>query len=118
VQQLAWRHLEGFGPASAADLAQFTLLTRSAARAALDAMAGRLERPEGPDGHVAGVWRPADGGIEATAFRELPERAWQGLAEEARALTSILAARDPAVYRRFAHWWKELPAAEVRLLPG
>jgi hypothetical protein len=26
--------------------------------------------------------------------------------------------RDPAVYRRFAHWWKELPAAEVRLLPG
>jgi hypothetical protein len=81
-------------------------------------MAGRLERPEGPDGHVAGVWRPAGGGIEATAFRELPERAWQGLAEEARALTSILAARDPAVYRRFAHWWKELPAAEVRLLPG
>jgi len=29
-----------------------------------------------------------------------------------------LAARDPAVYRRYAHWWKELPAAEVRLLPG
>ena len=35
-----------------------------------------------------------------------------------RALVSFLAARDPAVYRRFAHWWKELPAAEVRLLPG
>jgi hypothetical protein len=29
-----------------------------------------------------------------------------------------LAARDPAVYRRYAHWWKELPAAEVRVLPG
>jgi hypothetical protein len=70
------------------------------------------------DGHVAGVWRPAGGGIEATAFRELPERAWQELAEEARALVSFLAARDPAVYRRFAHWWKELPAAEVRILPG
>ena len=181
VQQLARRYLEGFGPASAADLAQFTLLTRSAARDVLDAMAGQLERREGPDGsvlfdvpgaplpgedtpcpprlmamwdsvllayadrsrvippayralvirrngdvlptllvdgHVAGVWRPAGGGIEATAFRELPERAWQELAEEARALVSFLAARDPAVYRRFAHWWKELPAAEVRLLPG
>jgi len=181
VQHLARRYLEGFGPASAADLAQFTLLTRSAARDALEAMAGQLERREGPDGsvlfdvpgaplpgedtpcpprlmamwdsvllayadrsrvippayralvirrngdvlptllvdgHVAGVWRPAGGGIEATAFRELPERAWQELAEEARTLVSFLAARDPAVYRRFAHWWKELPAAEVRLLPG
>ena len=26
--------------------------------------------------------------------------------------------RDPAVYRRFAHWWKKLPAAEVRLRPA
>ena len=64
------------------------------------------------------MWRPADGGIEATAFHELPERAWQGLADEARALVSFLAARDPAVYRRYAHWWKELPAAEVRVLAG
>jgi len=181
VQWLARRYLEGFGPASAADLAQFTLLTRSAAKDALDAMAGRLERLEGPggsvlfdvpgaplpgedtpcpprlmamwdsvllayadrgrvippayrtlvirrngnvlptllvDGHVAGVWRPAGDGIEATTFHELPERAWQGLADEARALVSFLAARDPAVYRRYAHWWKELPAAEVRVLPG
>jgi hypothetical protein len=31
---------------------------------------------------------------------------------------SFLAARDPAVYRRYAHWWKELPGAEVRVLPG
>ena len=179
VEWLAWRYLEGFGPASAADLAQFTLLTRSVAGNALEAMAGRLERLEGPDGkvlfdvpgaplpgedtpcpprlmamwdsvllayadrgrvippgyralvirrngdvlptllvdgHVAGVWRPAGDGIEATAFRELPERAWQGLADEARALVSFLAARDPAVYRRYAHWWKELPAAEVRVL--
>jgi hypothetical protein len=180
VQWLARRYLEGFGPASAADLAQFTLLTRSAARDALDAMAGQLERLEGPDGvlydvpgaplpaedtpcpprlmamwdsvllayadrgriippayralvtrrngdvlptllvdgHVAGVWRPAGGGIEATAFHELPERAWQELAGEARALVSFLAPRDPAVYRRYAHWWKELPAAQVRVLPG
>jgi NTP pyrophosphatase (non-canonical NTP hydrolase) len=45
-------------------------------------------------------------------------QAQEELAEEARALVSFLAARDPAVYRRYAHWWKELPAAEVRLLPG
>jgi hypothetical protein len=70
------------------------------------------------DGHVAGVWRLAGDGIEATAFHELPERAWQGLADEAWALVSFLAARDPAVYRRYAHWWKELPAAEVRVLAG
>ena len=181
VQRLAWRYLEGFGPASAADLARFTLLTRSAAREALDAMAGRLERLEGPDGgvlfdvpgaprpsedtpcpprlmamwdsvllayadhsriipaayralvtrrngdvlptllvdgHVAVVWRPAGGGIEVTSFHQISERAWQELSDEAGALVSFLAARGPAVYRRYAHWWKELPAAEVRVLPG
>jgi hypothetical protein len=100
VQRLAWRYLEGFGPASAADLAQFTLLTLLV------------------DGQVAGVWRPAGDGIEATSFHPLSERAWQGLADETRALVSFLAARDPAVYRRYAHWWKELPGAEVRVLPG
>ena len=70
------------------------------------------------DGQVAGVWRPAGDSIEATSFHPLSERAWQGLADEARALVSFLAARDPAVYRRYAHWWKELPGAEVRVLPG
>ncbi|WP_448628445.1 winged helix DNA-binding domain-containing protein [Geodermatophilus sp. URMC 64] len=70
------------------------------------------------DGHVAGVWRPVDGGIEATAFHPLPEAAWDGLAEEARGLTALLAGRDPAVYRRYARWWTTLPAAEVRVLPG
>jgi hypothetical protein len=71
------------------------------------------------DGYVAGVWRPAEGGIEATAFHRLDDDAWQGLAGEASALVAFLADRDPAVYRRYAHWWtKELPSAEVRLLPG
>jgi hypothetical protein len=68
------------------------------------------------DGHVAGVWRPVDGGIEATAFAPLTADAWDGLAAEAAALAPMLADRDPAVYRRYAHWWKTLPAAEVRLL--
>jgi len=71
------------------------------------------------DGHVAGVWRPVDGGIEATAFRKLPKAAWAGLAAEAAALVAFLAGREPAAYSRYAHWWtKGLPAAEVRVLPA
>jgi hypothetical protein len=70
------------------------------------------------DGCVAGVWRPVEGGIEATAFRPLPGDAWEGLAAEAAALVPFLAGRDPAVYRRYSRWWDGLPAAEVRVLPG
>lgn len=73
------------------------------------------------DGYVAGVWRPVDGGIEATAFHALPPAAWEGLAAEARSLTALLADRDTAVYRRFDHWWAKLALpgeAEVRVLPG
>ncbi|MFG3114521.1 winged helix DNA-binding domain-containing protein [Streptomyces sp. NPDC048197] len=73
------------------------------------------------DGYVAGVWRPVDGGIEATAFHALPPAAWDGLAAEARSLTALLADRDTAVYRRFDHWWAKLALpgeAEVRVFPG
>jgi Winged helix DNA-binding domain len=69
------------------------------------------------DGFVAGVWRPVDGGIEATAFERLSEEAWGGLEAEAGGLLTFLATRDPNVYRRYGHWWdKHLPSAEVRLL--
>lgn len=70
------------------------------------------------DGYVAGVWRPVEGGIEATAFHPLPDEAWSGLAAEAGALAGFLAGRDPAVYRRYAHWWAKLPGGEARVLPG
>ena len=71
------------------------------------------------DGYVAGVWRPVDGGIEATAFHRLDVETWSGLATEARALVVMLANRDPTVYGRYDHWWtKGFPAAEVRLLAG
>jgi hypothetical protein len=181
VQRLVRRYLEAFGPASAADVAQFTLLTRSVARDALRALAGELEELEGPDGaqlfdvpgaplpaedipapprllpmwdsvllayfdrsrvippdyrrlvarqngdvlptllvdgYVAGVWRPVEGGIEATAFHPLSDEAWTGLVAEAGALMAFLADREPIVYRRYAHWWTKLPSAEVRVLPG
>ena len=71
-----------------------------------------------PDGVVAGVWRPVEGGIEATAFHPLPDEAWMALAEEAAALAGFLAGRDPASYRRYGHWWAKLPAGAVRVLPG
>jgi Winged helix DNA-binding domain len=73
------------------------------------------------DGYVAGVWRATGDGIEATAFHPLPGSAWEGIAVEARALTPLLADREPEVYRRYHHWWAklpDLPGAETRLLPG
>ena len=181
LRWLARRYLEAFGPASAADLARFTLIARAVAREALRGMPDVVElagpggtvlfdlpgaevpaedTPAPPrlmpmwdsillayddrsrvvppdyrrlitrqngdvlptmlvDGYVAGMWRPVEGGIEASAFHRLPEEAWAGLAAEAGALTAFLADRDPTVYRRYAHWWSKLPeAAEVRRLPG
>lgn len=180
VQWLVRRYLEGFGPATPQDIAQFSLLRVPVIRAALDAMADGLITIEGPggttlydvagaplpsddtpapprlmamwdstllvyadrgrvlpdayrstiirrngnvlpsllvDGYVAGVWRPVDGGIEATAFHELSRAAWDGLAEEAAKLMAFLADRDPQVYRRYNGWWDALPSAEVCVLP-
>ena len=68
------------------------------------------------DGYVAGVWRPVDGVIEATAFHSLPDEAWAGLETEASALLAFLAGRDPVIYRRYWRWWADLPAADVRRL--
>ncbi|MFJ6562184.1 winged helix DNA-binding domain-containing protein [Streptomyces sp. NPDC091412] len=182
LRTLIRRYLEGFGPASVADMAQFALVQRARVRAAVQSLAAELEQLEGPDGtvlydipgaprpaedipapprlmamwdsillayadrsrvippayrrlvtrvngdvlptllvdgYVAGVWRPVDGGIEATAFHSLPEHVWQGLAMEAGSLTQFLADREDTVYRRYGHWWtKGLPADETRLLRG
>lgn len=68
------------------------------------------------DGHVAGVWRVAGGGVEVTAFHDLTAATWRGLAGEARRLATFLAGRDPHVYRRYHHWWDDLPAGETRVL--
>jgi hypothetical protein len=181
LQRLVRRYLEGFGPASVADVAQFAMIPRSVARATVESVAEDVVRVEGPggsdlfdvagasvpdedvpapprllgmwdsvllayadrsrlvppdyrrliirqngdvlptllvDGYVAGVWRPVDGAIEATAFQPIADEAWRGLTDEARGLIAFLADRDPAVYRRYNHWWAKLPASEVRLLPA
>lgn len=182
VLRLLVRYLQGFGPATAKDVARFTLLRRGVVQQALEAARDRVEILEGPDGaalydvpgaprppedtpapprllpmwdstllayddrarmvpdayrtfvfrrngdvlptllvdgYVAGVWRPVDGGIEASTFRGLDAATWAALAEEAQGLWAFLADRDPATYGRYDHWWdKGLPAVEVRRLPG
>jgi hypothetical protein len=179
VQRLVWRYLEGFGPATAADVAQFTFLRRPSVTAALAALDERLDHLAGPDGatyydvpggvrpdgataspprllgmwdntllayadrgrvlpeahrrvvirrngdvlpvllvdgSVAGVWRPAERGIEVTAFGTLPARTWKAVAAEAEALAAFLADRDTRVYSRYRHWWDDLAGGEVRVV--
>ncbi|MFA9445785.1 winged helix DNA-binding domain-containing protein [Egicoccus sp. AB-alg6-2] len=52
LQHLVWRYLEGFGPATAEDVAQFALQQRKVVRAAIESLRHRLVRLEGPDGRV------------------------------------------------------------------
>ena len=174
---LVKRYLEGFGPASAADIGVFTMLRKPPVQQALADLGDRIVRVEGPagvelydvpggpipparttapprllgmwdnvllayadrgrvlpdayrplvirrngdvlptvlvDGHVAGVWRSFDGAIEVTAFHGLSAATWRGLTAEARRLAEFLAAREPSVYRRYNHWWDELPKSDVR----
>jgi DNA glycosylase AlkZ-like len=181
TQWLVRRYLEGFGPATVQDIAQFSTIYRPPVKEAIAALGDELVRLEGPggeklydirdgmlpaddapapprlmamwdstllgyadrgrmipadyrkvvirtngdvlptllvDGYVAGVWRPIEGGIEATAFHRLSARDWAGLSTEAAALVTWLAVRDPFVYRRYARWWAKMPSAEVRMLAG
>ena len=52
LQTLVRRYLEGFGPASIADMAQFAMVQRSRARTAVQALGGSLVQLEGPGGAV------------------------------------------------------------------
>jgi hypothetical protein len=182
LEALLRRYLEGFGPATIADVARFAMVQRARVKATVEALGDALDRLEGPsgtvlfdvpgspppdeedapapprllpmwdsvllayddrsrvvpeayrtvvarangdvlptiivDGRVAGVWRPADGGIECTAFHRLRRDVWEALAMEAAALGTFLAERDPHVYRRYDHWWSRIRGDQIRLLPG
>ena len=52
MQELARRYLEGFGPASMQDLAQFSTIYRPPAKEALAALGDSLVKLEGPAGEV------------------------------------------------------------------
>ena len=64
------------------------------------------------DGRVAGVWRSCGDAIEVSAFHELSTATWRALTTEAQGLAALLAARDSRVYRRYDHWWDELPVQD------
>ena len=179
VVELARRYLAAYGPATPADLAQFSTLYRPPVKQAFADLTDELVLHSGPDGkpvfdlagaavadedlpvpprllgmwdnallahtdrgrlipaehratvirrngdvlpmllvdgYVAGVWRPVEGGIEATAFRTLPAAVWEGLAAEAAELTVMLADREPLVFGRYGHWWKTIDGEQVKLL--
>jgi hypothetical protein len=65
LQSLVRRYLEGFGPASVADIGQFGLIQRGRVKLAIEALGDKLEKLEGPDGKalydVPGGLRPDEG---------------------------------------------------------
>ncbi|WP_405897538.1 winged helix DNA-binding domain-containing protein [Streptomyces sp. NBC_00727] len=70
LRALVLRYLAGFGPASVLDVAQFSMVGRAPARAALHALTDEVERLEGPGGEalfdLPGASRP-DAGTPAPA---------------------------------------------------
>ncbi|MEX2534007.1 MAG: winged helix DNA-binding domain-containing protein [Trueperaceae bacterium] len=62
LQTLVLRYLEGFGPASVADVAQFALVQRTRVRKVLPHIKDQLDRLEGPNGEelfdIPGAVRP------------------------------------------------------------
>jgi hypothetical protein len=140
VRWLVRRYLEGFGPASVQDVAQFSLLRRPVVRDALwdstllayadrsrvipPAYRRLITRQNGDvlptllvDGYVAGS------GARSRADRShgVPRAARRGQGRPGRGGDrpgGVLADREPMVYRRYTHWWDELPDRVVRALPG
>ena len=70
LQRLILRYLEGFGPASTGDFAQFALQRQAEIRPAVQAMSDRLVTLEGPNGKLWDV----PGGVIAAADTPAPPR--------------------------------------------
>ncbi|PFG41602.1 winged helix DNA-binding protein [Isoptericola jiangsuensis] len=179
VVHLARRYLAAFGPATEADLGQFTMLRRPFTGPALAALRDELvpvggsgrttlwDLPDAPrpdaatpapprllgmwdsvllahadrtrvlpeahrrhvirrngdtlptvlvDGHVVGVWRATDDGVDAALFEPVGRDDLRALEAEAAALRTFLADREPAVFGRYRRWWEQLPTDDVHRL--
>ena len=71
LRALVRRYLEGFGPASIADMARFSLIQRTRVRAAAQALGDSLVELEGPDGAVL---YDVPGGLRPTGDVPAPPR--------------------------------------------
>lgn len=96
LRTLVMRYLSGFGPASVADVAQFAMVARTRARAALAELAGGLDRLEGPEGEelfdLPGAPRPDATTPAAPRLMAMWDSVLLAYADRSRVL--------PAEYRR------------------
>lgn len=173
LEHLVVRYLEAFGPATAHDVAQFSLQRVSVVKATLDRLGDRLTTLTGSsgeslfdapdarpvptgtvaapprllsmwdstllaykdrsrivpeayrkhvirtngdtlptvlvDGHVAGVWRIDDDGVEVSMFEPLDADTHDRLVDEAESLAAAVGDRRPWPFTRYDRWWAKLP---------
>jgi len=97
IQRLVRRYLEGFGPASVLDVAQFTLLPRSVAREALRRLAETVDRLTGPDG--AELFDVPGAGLPDEDIPAPPRLLGMGTASSSRTPTAAVSSRRTTVGR-------------------
>ena len=88
MRWLVRRYLEGFGPATVADIAQFSTIYRPPVREALASLGDELERYEGPDGvqlyDVAGGALPAEDALAPPRLMAMWDSTLLAYADRAR----------------------------------
>ena len=111
---LVKRYLDGFGPASAADIGMFTMLRKPPVQQALADLGDQLVRLEGPDG--VELFDVPDGPIPAgtdegpaPTARHVGQRAARLRRPHAGAARRVPPARHPAQRRRPAHGARRRP---------
>ncbi|MGH9118591.1 MAG: DNA glycosylase AlkZ-like family protein [Acidimicrobiales bacterium] len=70
------------------------------------------------DGHVAGVWRPVDGGIQATAFREAAGASVAGAGGRGPGPGGVPGRARPVRLSPLWHWWDDVPAPRCACSPA
>jgi hypothetical protein len=111
LQSLVRRYLEGFGPASVADIGQFGLIQRGRVKLAIEALGDKLEKLEGPDGKalydVPGGLRPDEGTPAPSRLLPMWDSTLLAYADRSRVIPPEYRKLDPARRRvrrrRLAH---------------